>query len=618
MRKLLFLFTILIAGSMNMLAQNITFKATTEKAVAVGQQFRVTYTLTTTGEEGKDVRMPDVKGFEILYGPTLSGRNSYTSIINNSAQTQLTLTYTFVLLAKEEGTFSIAPGTVKVGNSEYKSNELSVKVLPADQAAATSQNQGNSNQRQQSQPQASGQSGVASEDLFIRMHLSKNSVYENEGFLVTFKLYSLVDVAGFENMKFPEFEGFVAQEIELPENMQMNLENYNGRNYRTVVLKQTILYPQRSGKISIGSGKFDVVARVRSQQRVRSIFDDFFDTYSNVKKSISTTPVSVDVKSLPAGKPASFTGAVGDYKMTSSISTTDLKSNDAVTLKVTISGNGNIKLIKNPEIAFPNDFEVYDPIINTTSKTTTAGVSGTRTIEYNAIPRYAGNFTIPKAEFSYFDLKSGTYKTLTTDEYHLNVKQGEAGSEGAAPIISASNKEDVRFLGKDIRYIKTEGYNFHKGSSYMFGSIPYILFYIIPALLFIVFFYIYRKQAAENSNIALVRTKKANKVASKRLKTAAIYLKENKKEQFYDETLKAVWGYLSDKLNIPVSSLTKDNVETNLTDYGADESLIAEFMDILNTAEFARFAPVQGSDAMDELYNSTVQAINKMESTIKK
>jgi hypothetical protein len=600
---------------LNAFSQSVTFKATAERTVVANQQFRVSYTLTTGGDRGKDFQFQEPKDLEVLFGPTTS-QGSSTFIVNGNMTTQATESYIFVLMARKEGTYTIPPATIKVGKSEYKSNELTITVLPPDQAAAAaSANQGNSGQS--SSGSASTPSGaVGSDEVFVRMHVSKNSVYENEGFLVTFKLYSLYE-AGLENVKFPDFEGFIAQEIELPQNRQRNLENYNGRNYQTVVLKQTILYPQHSGKITIGAGKFDAIIRKRYQRRQRSIFDDPFDNYEDIKKVVNSSTAVVDVKPLPSGKPASFTGAVGDYKMTSSISTNTVKSNDAITIKVTISGNGNIKLIKNPEIVFPNDFDVFDPVVNITSKVTAGGVSGVKTIEYNAIPRFAGDFTIPKAEFSFFDLKTGTYKTFSTDEYSLHVDQGEAGNGGSAPIINSSNKQDVRFLGKDIRYIHTDNYDFRKGA-FFFGTLNYALFYILPALLFIVLFIIYRKQATENANIALVRTKKANKVASKRLKTAAKYLKENKKEAFYDEILKAVWGYLSDKLNIPVSVLTKDNVDANLTKYGASENLIADFREILDTAEFARFAPAQGSGEMGELYNSTVQAIDKMESTIKK
>ena len=619
MRKLFFLFTVFCLVNTGIFGQNILFQATTDKVVVVGQQFRVNYTLTTGGEAGKDIRLPESKDFDNIFGPTLSSQSSSTYIVNGKSSTQSTNIYTYILMAKNAGTFTIPAATIKVRNSEYKSNELTVKVLPPDQAAnAAAANANSSNSAQQGvQPSTSSGSSSSSDDVFIRVQVSKNSVYENEGFLVTFKLYTLVDISGFEGIKFPEYEGFIAQEIDMPSNAPRNLENYNGRNYQTVVLKQTILFPQRSGKITIPSGKFDIVARVRAQRRQRSFFDDFFDMTEDVRRTLTSSPVTIDVKPLPPGKPASFTGAVGDYKMTSSINTDQLKTNDAVTLKIAISGTGNLKLVKNLDITFPNDFDVMDPVVTNNTKVSSSGVTGTKIIEYNAIPRFAGDFTIPKSEFSYFDLKTGTYRTLTTDEYTLHVKQGETGSGTNTPIVNATNKEDVRFLGKDIRYIKTDSAHFHNGN-FFFGTLQYLLFYLVPALLFLILFWIYRKQAALNANIALVRTKKANKVASGRLKTADKYLKENKTELFYDEILKAVWGYLSDKLNIPVSALTKDNVDANLMKYGAEESLIKDFRDILDTAEFARFAPAQESGKMDELYNATVQAIDKMENTIKK
>jgi len=612
-----FMLAMLLVGCVFSSFSQVTFKATAPNAVVLGEQFRLSYTL---NDEGKDIRIAELPDFEILYGPSVSRSSNY-SIVNGQMTSSVSNSFTYTLMAKKEGSFEIPPASIKVGNSEYKSNGLTIKVLPQDRAAANNNAGGGSSQGQSAQGGASSSSSgnVSSDEIFVRMHTSKNSMYENEGFLVTFKIYSLYDIVGFENYKFPEFEGFIAQEIELPENRQMNLENYNGRNYRTYVLKQTVLYPQRSGTITIPSGKIETVLRVRSQQRMRSIFDDFFDSYTNVKKALIINGGTVNVKPLPAGKPASFSGAVGDYKMTSSISPENVKANDAVTIKIDISGNGNIKLIKNPEIVFPNDFEIYDPKVNLNIKTSTSGVSGNKSIEYLAIPRYAGDFTIPSVAFSYFDIKSGTYKTLSTPEYKLHVEKGAGGNNAGNQVYSNfSNKEDLKFVGKDILYIKTDGFSFSKKDEYLFGKLSYILWYIIPTLLFIIFFIAYRKQARENANIALVRTKKANKVASKRLKTAGKLLKENKKEEFYDEVLKALWGYLSDKLNIPVSSLTKDNVEAELTKYGVEESLIKEFMNILNTCEFARYAPGQGSDEMDKLYDSTVNAIDKMENTIKK
>ncbi|MDR2682937.1 MAG: BatD family protein [Dysgonamonadaceae bacterium] len=606
MKKILWI--LLIALPFNGWAQ-ITFKGTAPQAAVVGEQIRVNYTLTTPDERGKDIRLPDTGGLEELYGGTLSSQGLSRNIINGNVTSQRTEVYTYILMANKEGEYTIPPATIRVGNSEYKSNEIKIKVLPQDQAVAAA-NANTQAAQQQAHPESSAQ--LSNENIFIRMQVSKTSVYENEGFLVTFKLYTLVDVSNFESAKFPEFEGFIAQEIELPENKQLNLENYQGRNYRTVVLKQTVLYPQRAGKITIGQGKFDAIVRVRAQsQRARSFFDDFFDTYSNVKKTLISSPVTIDVKALPAGKPASFSGAVGNYKMTSSISATRLKANEPVTVKITLSGNGNIKLVKNPEIVFPNDFEIYDPKVEVNARVNTAGASGTKTIEYYAVPRYPGDFTIPSAQFSYFDLNTGTYKTLSTEEYRLHVEPG-TGDNTTTTVVTGANKENVRFVGQDIRHIRTGGFDFHKGD-FLYGTWSYWLCYLIPFLLFVVLFIIYRKQAAENANIALVRTKKASKVASKRLKTANKYLKENKREPFYDETLKAVWGYLSDKLNIPVANLTKDNVEMELVRYGVSEPLIRSFIDILNTAEFARFAPAQGQGAMDELYKQSVEAINQME-----
>ncbi|GHV58414.1 aerotolerance-like protein [Bacteroidia bacterium] len=587
----------------------VTFKGTAPRAVVVGEQFRVNYTLATPSDRGKDIRLPDIGGLQVLYGPTLSQSGTSTSIINGSVSSQRTEVYTYILMADKEGEYTLPAATIHVGNSEYKSNELKVNVLPQDQATAAANANTQSAQQQSNQE---NNTQLSNDNIFIRMNISKSSVYENEGFLVTFKLYTTVDVSNFENIKFPEFEGFIAQEIDLPDNKQMNLENYQGRNYRTVILKQTMLYPQRAGKMTIGQGKFDAIVRVRAQsQRTRSFFEDFLDSYSNVKKTLISPAATIDVKALPAGKPASYTGAVGDYKMTSSISSTNMKANEPVTIKITISGNGNIKLVKNPDIVFPNDFEIYDPKVDVNSRVTTSGVSGTKTIEYYAVPRYPGDFTIPAAQFSYFDLSSGTYKTLSTSEYRLHVEPG-TGESATTTVITGANKENVRFVGQDIRHIRTGAFDFHKGN-FFFGTANYWLCYLIPFLLFAVLFIIYRKQAAENANIALVRTKKANKIASKRLKLANTYLKENKREPFYDETLKAVWGYLSDKLNIPVASLTKDNVETELVRYGVSEPLIRSFIDILNTAEFARFAPSQGQGAMDELYKQSVDAINQME-----
>ncbi|WP_087327392.1 BatD family protein [Parabacteroides sp. An277] len=594
----LFLFTTGLAARAN----EISFKASAPQSVVMGEQFRLTYVINA---EGKDLRVQEMPDFEVLMGPSQSTSYS-TSWVNGKSTSETTVSYTYILMPKKEGTFTIAPATIKVKDATYTSNGLSIKVLPPDKSGKTT-----------AERVQSASTTISDDDFFVRMIVSKHDVYEQEGFLVTFKLYA-ARPCGINGVKFPEFEGFMAQEIDLP-NKQWVQDRYKDRNYFTVDLRQVVLYPQRTGDLTIGKGTYDAVIRVSTPQKARSIFDDFFDSYREVNKQLVSSPATIHVKPLPSGKPASFSGAVGSYSMTARISANQVKANDAVTVNVQITGNGNIKMAKNPEVTFPNDFEIYDPKVDTQTKTTTAGVSGTKTIEYMAIPRYAGDFEIPSVEFSYFDTKSASYKTLKSDAFQLHVEKGEEGAASAPVVSNFANKESVKYLGQDIRFLKTRGIHFSpKREEVFFGTALYAMSYLVPLLLFIVFFIVYRKQIKENADLARVRTKKANKIAVKRLKNAGKLLQAQQKEAFYDEVMRALWGYLSDKLNMPLSSLTKDNVEAELAKYGVDEALTRDFMEILNTCEFARYAPSQASDAMDKLYEQTIDAIGKMENTIKK
>lgn len=597
MRKLIFLF-VLVCMVVGARATDVVFKANAPEAVVMGEQFRLTFTVNA---EGRDIRVPSIPDFEVLMGPEIS--TSYSSSWGNGqSKSETYVTFTYILMPKKEGTFTIPEATIKVNRANYTSNSLTIKVLPADKAGKEAANA------------AAAKGQISKDDLFVTMDVSKRSLYEQEGLLVTFKAYSSL-IFQINNLKYPEFEGFLVQEIDLPADKQAVLENYKGRNYQTVLMRQVLLYPQRSGKITIGAGRYDALARIMVRQR--SLFD-YFGSFQDIKKVLTTDPVTIDVKPLPSGKPASFSGGVGSFTMSSEISAKKIKANEAVTIKLKLSGNGNVKLLKNPEVKFPNDFDIYDPKVETDIKTTTAGVSGSKTIEYMAIPRYAGKFEIPAVEFSYFDIKSGAYKTLKSEAFELEVEPGEGGNAAAPVVSNFNNKESVKYLGKDVRYLKTKGFRFVTPDDIFYGSLANILWYVIPALLFIAFFVIYRKQVRENANIALVRTKRANKVATKRLKIAGKLMAENKREAFYEEILRALWGYLSDKLSIPQAELTKDNVEAELAKYGVSENLKSEFMDILNTCEFARYAPSAETDAMDKLYQLTVDAIEKMESTIKK
>jgi hypothetical protein len=376
------------------------------------------------------------------------------------------------------------------------------------------------------------------------------------------------------------------------------------------------LYPQQAGELKIDKAVFDAVIRVENRQQVRSIFDDFFDSYTNVQKTITAPATVVRVQPLPANKPANFNGTVGAFSMSSTISAENVKANDAVTLKVIISGSGNMKLIQNPEIKFPDGFEVYDPKVNNNFKTNTNGISGTKIIEYMFIPRHGGDFQIPSAEISYFDIREKTYKTLRTPVYNLKVQKG-SGDENTTVSTSVS-KEDVKQLGSDIRFIVTDKFELTKEEVPFFGSVLSWLAYLIPLILSLVLFFVFRKNTQENANIEFVRNKKANKAAQKRLKLASKLLAEGKKDLFYEEVMKAVWNYLSDKLSIPVAALTKESVVTELENRGVESALINEFINILNTCEFARFAPNTGQQEMGNLYEISIDTISKLENTIRK
>lgn len=613
MKRINILFVLLLATLATLSAENIRFTATGPGAVVKGEQFRLVYSV---NGEARDLRAPDMPNFEVLMGPS---KSSYSSmqIVNGNMTSEVSNSFTFILMAAKEGTYTIPSATVTVNGKKFTSNAVTVRVLPPDKASAAQQTAQSSGGHSRSAGSATSSSSakISGENLFARLILSSHKIYEQQYILATIKIYTRYDVQ-FEDMKFPQFDGFLAEEVNLTPHW--TIENVNGVNYNSAVVKQTLLFPQRAGNLKIGSCKFNAVVRLRNQGGGgRSIFDDFFETYQDVRKVLTTQPTSVDVMPLPAGKPVTFNGAVGDFNISSSITRQHVKANEAVTVKVVISGNGNLKLLKNPEIKFPADFEVYDPKVTNKFKTTTSGTVGSKVIEYLAIPRFAGNYTVPGVAFTYFDSKSRAYKTTRTPDFRLQVDKGVGGS--AQNVVSDfTNKESLKMLGHDLNFIKTNEFELSKEQSYFFGSALYWLMYIIPFLLFVVLFIVFRKKAQENANLALMRTKKASKVATKRLKLANKYLHEKNKDAFYDEMLKATWGYLSDKLSIPVSELNKDNIENELVKYGAGDELIKSFREILDICEFARYAPAQSSDEMHRVYDITVDAIGVMEKIILK
>ena len=607
--SILFLFVGIALGAY---ADEVIFKAQAPKQVVVGKPFQFTLSV---NQRSRDLRAPEFTDFDVLSGPYTSTSSS-TSFVNGRRTSSFEQTYTYMLMAQRTGSFTIGPATVKVDGEQVQSNGVRIEVLPADQQP---QQQAQSNPNtQSSQSTQSSQGNQSSENLFVRTIASKTRVHEQEALMISYKLYfANVDVTQLtNNTKLPEFTGFLKQDLEQGE-IQTELEHYNGRNYQTAVLYRTILYPQHSGDIKIEPANFEAVLRVQTQQRARSIFDDFFGSYTNVTKMLTAPSVTIHVAALPGGKPAGFSGGVGKFTMTPSISQTELQANEAVTIKIDITGAGNMKLLKTPAIDWPEGFEPYDPKVTNNFRTTTAGVSGTKSIEYLAIPRSAGEYTIPAVRFSYFDIDEKAYKTLSTPEYTIRVKRGNGanggnGENGEAQVISYTQKEDIKQLGTDIRYIDTKPLQIKNEKLIIINYDFLWLWYVVPFVLALIILIVLRKQIKEAADITRVRYKRANKVAQKRLKAAAAALKANNKDAFYAAIEQAAWTYLSDRLSIPTADLNKENIASILRQKGVSDTRISEVMNVLSTAEFARYAP-STDHAMDDLYTATTNLINNLE-----
>ena len=590
----------------------VEFRAQAPAQVIVGKPFQLTYTV---NQRARDLKAPEMADFDVLAGPYTSTSSS-TSFVNGKRTSTYTQTYTYTLLAQREGTFTIPPADIKVSGERYQSNGVRITVLPPDEQGTTSQEQGARSQEQGTRNQASSDGSITSENLFIRTIVSKTRVHEQEVILLSYKLYFAgVDVVQFtNNTKIPEFTGFLKQDLEQGE-IQTELEHYNGKNYQTAVLYRTLLYPQHAGDIQIDPATFEAVLRVQTRAQVRSIFDDFFGTYTNVTKALKAPGTTIHVEALPKGKPAGFAGGVGHFTLSSNISQTEMQANEAVTLKLTIQGTGNMKLLKTPTVDWPEGFEPYDPKVSNNFKATAAGMSGSKTIEYLAIPRAAGEYTIPPITFAYYDTQEDAYKTLSTPEYTLHVQRGAGDEAGTLVVSNYVNKEDIKTLGTDIRYIYTGELAAAKPANptaplvWQYAWAGYVLPLLIACLLFAVF----HKRIKENADITRVRSKHANKVAQKRLKKAAQLMKSGDSEAFYTEIERALWMYLSDRLSVPTADLNKDNIASILRGKGVGEDIIAEVNRVLSDAEFARYAPA-AAQSKEQLYTAATEIIDQLES----
>lgn len=596
MKRNILTLILLITAMATAFADNISFTASAPRSVVVGQQFRLTYQVNSANVSEPNI--PNIDNIRVLAGPYSSTQQSYQNI-NGKVSSSVQITFTYILVIDKEGEYNIPGSTITVDGKRVTSNSVKINALPGNASSARNQQQ----QYISNHSQAGNQQRANSEDLFVLATLNKTRVYEQEAVLLTYKIYSNVGLRNLDN-PMPELNGVIAQEIELPEERQFTTERYRDRNYNTLVWRQFVLFPQNDGTIEIPSLNYEATVAVNNH----------WHSYMEVKREISSNPLTLQVEKLPEGKPASFSNGVGNFTISSEINKSEFKTNEEFTLKVKVSGSGNMKLIKDPEIVFPDEFEVFAPVISNNFTLRSNGYSGEKIYEYVITPRSSGSFTIPAARFTYFNTSTGSYTTIESESYNIEVEKGRESAAVAGTYIA---REQSKELATDIRHIKS-GNNTTSGNNIFFASKLYTLLYILPLALFVLFILLQRRRMAVNANTVLVRGKNASRVAVKRLKTAKKLMKENNAAGFYDEILRGLWGYMSDKLNIPVAELSKENISAVLGEKRVDEAIIASLHNTLNECEFARYAPGDPAATMDKIYTQAIEVISKMDNSIKK
>jgi hypothetical protein len=588
-----------------MVAQQITGRAPSQ--VAVGEQFRLTYTVNTDDVSGfRAGNIPDA--FDVLMGPSTSTQSSY-QMVNGHTSSSSSVTYTYILSATKNGSFTIPAAHASVHGKTIHSNELHIKVSGTAQS-----NSGNTGgQRSPSgntQMRAAG-SHISGSDLFIKVSANKSHVHEQEPILLTYKVYTLVDLTSL-NGKMPDLKSFYTREVPLPQQKSFKVESLNGRPYRTVTWQQYVMFPQTTGKLEIPSITYE--GMVVLQNRNVDPFEAFFNGgsgYVEVKKEITAPGITITVDPLPA-HPTGFSGGVGTFTLTAQLDKNEVKANDPVTMRVIVSGTGNLKLIKQPVVNLPKDFDKYDAKITDKTKLTTSGMEGSMIYDILMVPRHQGKYEVPPVEFTYFDTQTNSYKTLRSQSFTLDVAKGDGSSS-----VATYTGEEVKQLNKDIRYIKTENTPLRAVGDYFFGSVFYWVSLAVLLAVFISLFIIFRHRAVENANIGKMRGKRANKVAVRRLRVANKLLKAGKQNEFYDEVLRALWGYVGDKLDMPVTQLSRDNISQRLTERGVDNDTVTQFIGALDECEYARYAPGDASGNMNKVYDAAIQAIMKIEDFMK-
>lgn len=594
---LIFLLAIAFQGN----AQKFVAQASKTK-VAAGETFQITYILNASGGGFK---APPLFDFEVYGGPNQS---QSVSIVNGN-MTQ-TISWSFILAAKKEGKFTIAPATVNSGGTKLESNSLTIEVSKG----SSNSSQGNANPNVSSPATAEN----IGDNLFVRTIVGKTKAYLGEQISVTQKIYTRYQLRGFQDIKFPDYTGFWSQDV--PSNnqqIQLSTENVDGINYYVAELKRSFLFPQQTGKLKIEPIVVEAVVRKKANRQPRDIFEQMMGVgYEDVAYTLKSSPVTIDVSPLPeAGKPIDYSGAVGDFSCKVQLSREKVKANEAINLVITLNGKGNIKLVDAPKVNFPEDFEIYDPKVSEKISVTGAGVMGSKTFDYLIIPRHEGDYKIDQIHFAYFDPQQKEYVTVPSPEFIIHVDKGDPSSANAS-VFTPKSKEDVKVLGEDIRYIKTKTELRFK-NDFFFGSLAFYTAIVTPLLAFILFLIIRKKQQEDSKDVSAMKSRMATKLARKQLSIAEKLKNTGDRDKFYVEVSKALFDYISNKLNIPLAELNKENIQKELFIRNAGADTVARLMTVIDTCEFAKYAPGAVKGEMNDLYENTVQLITSIENELK-
>jgi len=603
MKKRFGIFVLLLVCVKLIFAQDVSFKANAKNIVQQGENFYLKYEI---NQKASDFNIPKLDPFQVLTGPSQSTSSS-TQIVNGIVSHSYSFSYTYVLKAPQNtGTYQLQPAQATVDGKTYKSNQLSIQVV-AGNSNTQNQTQNTNPQTQQNSSPTNG-----SDDHFVRLTLNKTTAYQGEAIYGSFKMYlSNRNLAGFNDIKFPEYNGFWVEDVNTPRQIHLKMENYNGKNYYTAELKSIVMFPQRSGELEISQGNFDIMLqeRVNSNQS-GSLFDSFFGRVQNVPYTLKSNALTVNVKPLPKQKPVSFIGAVGEFSVSTEISHDSIDVNDAFTIKINMQGTGNFNLINTPKLDLPNEFEVYDPEVNKNLSKTANGSTGSISWTYTIIPRYPENYRLKPIEISWFNPNSQSYQSHKGQDISIYVNRTADFKEEKAQVSLSGS--DIEMMANDIRYIKPIPDERNKS---FVGTWLFWFAYLLPFLGFVLIVFLRRKQIKERANIAKMRNKKANKIARKRLKLAKGLMDEGKPE-FYNEVIKALWGYIADKLDMDIANLSRESVTERMQEKQLSEGLIKKLVYIIDICEYAHFAPADEESDPKRIYQYTAGLISKLEQNL--